>query len=57
MKWNNDRGESMALMTLTMRHFRGHRIRELRRELKKDWANVTESRGWKHERKQEGMDG
>ena len=57
MEWNTARGGSVALMTLTMRHFRGQRLRELRRALTKAWAHVTASRGWKHARKQAGMDG
>jgi replication protein len=57
IEWNTARGGSVALLTLTMRHHRGQRLRELRRALTKAWDHVTASRGWKHARKQAGMDG
>jgi hypothetical protein len=57
LSWNSARGGSVALLTLTMRHHKGQRLRELRRALTKAWTHVTASRGWKHARKAAGMDG
>ena len=55
--WNAQRGGSVALLTLTMRHNTGHRLRELRRGLTKAWRHITSSRGWKDAKKLLGMDG
>jgi hypothetical protein len=55
--WNAKRGGSLALLTLTMQHHTGHRLRALRRGLTGAWRHVTQSRGWKSAKKQLGMDG
>ncbi|OLM27718.1 hypothetical protein Ae717Ps2_6014c [Pseudonocardia sp. Ae717_Ps2] len=47
INWNADRGGTVALLTLTMRHHRGHSLRELRRALSAAWRHLTQSRGWK----------
>jgi len=57
LEWNTARGGSVALLTLTMRHFKGQSLRELRRALTKAWKRVTASRGWKEARKAAGLDG
>lgn len=55
--WNAERGGSVGLLTLTMQHHSGHRLRALRRGLTKAWRHVTGSRGWKEAKKDIGMDG
>lgn len=55
--WNADRHGSIALLTLTMQHHSGHRLRALRRGLTGAWRHVTSSRGWKESTKDLGMDG
>lgn len=57
IQWNVDRDGSVALLTLTMRHHHGHRLRELRRGLTGAWRHITRSRGWKNARAQFGLDG
>lgn len=55
--WNAERGGSVGLLTLTMQHHAGHRLRDLRRGLTKAWRHVTSSRGWKEAKGHLGMDG
>jgi hypothetical protein len=57
IQWNAARGGSVALLTLTMRHHNGHRLRQLRAALAKAWRHVVSGRGWKEARAQLGMDG
>lgn len=54
--WNAERGGTVALLTLTMRHHAGHRLRDLRRGLSAAWRHVTGSRGWKDAKKRLDMD-
>lgn len=55
--WNVDRGGSIALLTLTMRHHKGQRLHELRRGLTGAWRHITQSRGWKQAKAELGLDG
>lgn len=55
--WNVDRGGTIGLLTLTMRHHQGQRLRELRRGLTGAWRHVTQSRGWKEAKTALGLDG
>ena len=57
IRWNVDRGGSVGLLTLTMRHHKGQRLRELRRGLTGAWRHITESRGWKQAKTDLGLDG
>lgn len=57
IEWNADRGGSVGLLTLTMQHHAGQRLRVLRRALTAAWRHVTSSRGWKEARKELGLDG
>jgi hypothetical protein len=57
IEWNADRGGSVALLTLTMQHHVGQRLRTLRRALTGAWRHVVSSRGWKEAKKELGMDG
>jgi hypothetical protein len=57
VRWNADRGGSIALLTLTMRHNRGHRLTTLRKALQGAWRHVTASRAWKESRATYGRDG
>lgn len=57
IEWNTARGGSVALLTLTMAHHAGNRLRDLRKALTKAWSHVTASRGWKYARKAAGLDG
>jgi hypothetical protein len=57
IEWNAARGGSVGLLTLTMQHHRGQRLRELRRALTTAWRHVTSSRGWKEAKKDLGLDG
>ncbi len=54
--WNSARGGTVALLSLTMRHHSGHRLRDLRRGLSAAWRHVTSSRGWKRWKNDLGMD-
>lgn len=55
--WNADRGGSLALLTLTARHDRGQRLRDLRKGIAAAWRHVVSSRAWKETRKELGLDG
>jgi hypothetical protein len=55
--WNVEREGSLALLTLTMRHHRGHGLRELRDALTGAWRHVTKSRSWAEAKKRHSMDG
>lgn len=57
LKWNAERGGTVALATFTMSHHQGQRLQALRKALTKAWSHVTDSRAWKKERKALGMDG
>lgn len=56
VRWNADRGGSIALATFTISHHKGHRLRTLRRALQKAWRHITGSRAWKEGRKGYGLD-
>lgn len=55
--WNVDRGGAVGLLTLTMRHHKGQRLRDLRRGLTGAWRHITQSRGWKQAKAELGLDG
>ncbi len=55
--WNTARGGATGLLTLTMQHHNGHRLRDLRRGLTKAWRHLTGSRSWKQAKRDLGMDG
>jgi hypothetical protein len=57
VRWNAERGGSLALLTLTMRHHKGQSLTELRKGLTAAWRFVVQSRGWKDAKKVLGMDG
>jgi hypothetical protein len=57
IEWNAERQGTVALLTLTMRHHTGHRLRQLRNALTAAWRHVTSSRAWKTTRKDLGQDG
>jgi hypothetical protein len=57
LAWNAARNGSVALVTFTMRHHSGHRLKALRKALSVAWRHLTASRAWKETRKREGCDG
>lgn len=56
LQWNADRGGSVALLTLTMRHHQGQRLKTLWDALSQAWRYMTSGRAWKERRKELGVD-
>ncbi|WP_226358533.1 protein rep [Pseudonocardia sp. ICBG601] len=46
INWNAERGGTVALLTLTMSHHKGHSLREVRRALTRAWRHLSTSRSW-----------
>lgn len=57
VRWNADRGGSLALLTLTMRHHKGQSLRALRKALTGAWRYLVQSRTWTDSKKSLAMDG
>ncbi|MEU6133241.1 protein rep [Saccharopolyspora sp. NPDC047091] len=57
LKWNADRGGSVALATFTLSHQRADKLKDLRRSLSTAWRHMTQSRAWKATRAELGLDG
>lgn len=56
LRWNAERGGTVALATLTMRHHSGHKLKDCWSALSAGWAAMTKHRSWRDDRKQLGMD-
>jgi replication protein len=56
VRWNADRGGSVALATFTVQHHAGHRLRTLRRALMGAWRHIVKSRAWREAREMFGLD-
>lgn len=56
LAWNANRGGTVALLTLTLRHHSGHRLRQSWDAISGAWRAMTNHRAWKDARKVLGMD-
>lgn len=57
VQWNADRGGSLALLTLTMRHHRGQTLPVLRKALTGAWRHISKGRAWTEIKKELDLDG
>jgi hypothetical protein len=57
LRWALDQGYSASMMTLTLRHFKGQKLRDVWSAVSKGWAAATGGKRWMAEQAQYGLEG
>lgn len=57
IRWNAERGGTVALATFTLQHTKGTTLRAERQAHRRAWRHMTNSRRWKEARAELGCDG